>query len=56
VISNSTVSHSDDVAIDAYLLVGEKGGEGVVLYPINQVQKDTYNGVLDSYCPTDILK
>ena len=56
VISNSTVTHADDVATDAYLLVGEEGGEGVVLYPINQVQKDTYNGVLESHCPTDILK
>ena len=56
VISNSTVTHADDVATDAYLLVGEEGGAGVVLYPINQVQKDTYNGVLDSYCTTEILK
>lgn len=56
VVSNSTVTHTDDVATDAYLLVGEEGGEGVVLYPINQVQKDTYDTLLDSYCPTDILK
>lgn len=56
VISNCTVGHTDDVATDAYLLVAEEGGEGVVLYPINKVQKDTHNGVLEQYCTTDILK
>ena len=55
-ISNCTVSHTDDVATDAYLLVAEEGGEGVVLYPINQVQKDTYQSVLDKYCTTEKLK
>lgn len=56
VISNCTVGHTDDVATDAYILVAEEGGEGVVLYPINKVQKDTHNGVLEQYCPTEILK
>jgi hypothetical protein len=56
VISNSTVIHTDEVATDAYLLVGEEGGEGVVLYPINSIVNHENDNILAQYCPTGQLQ
>ena len=54
-ISYSKVYHSHNVDTDAYLLVGTDGGSGFVYYPIDQTMSDKYAGVLEKYCPTDIL-
>lgn len=54
-ISYSKVSHTHDVATDAYLLVEADGGDGFVYYPIDQTESDKYSDVLEKYCPTEIL-
>lgn len=53
IVSCCKVSHSHaNLETDAYLLVGEDGGQGVVLYPANHVQDRTHDNVLEQYCPT----
>lgn len=54
-ISYCKVTHKDNVATDAYILVDTDGGEGFIYYPINQVVSDKYLNVLKKYCDTDIL-
>ena len=56
VISNSTVIHTNEVATDAYLLVGEEVGEGVILYPINSIVNHENDNILAQYCPTGQLQ
>ncbi|MBP3369607.1 MAG: hypothetical protein J6L85_02540 [Clostridia bacterium] len=51
----SKVFHDDRVETNAYILVGEDGGEGSVQYPIKQIVSTEYDAVLDKYCNTDIL-
>ncbi|MBP3315558.1 MAG: hypothetical protein J6M03_07015 [Clostridia bacterium] len=54
-IVSTKVSQHHDVQTDAYLLVEEDGGQGVVLYPIHQNKTNTYRYVLEQYCKTPIL-
>ena len=54
-IVSTKVSQNHDVKTDAYLLVEEDGGQGVVLYPIHGNKTNTYRYVLEQYCKTPIL-
>ena len=54
-IVSTKVSQNHDVETDAYLLVEEDGGQGVVLYPIHNNKTNTYRYVLEKYCKTPIL-
>jgi hypothetical protein len=36
-------------------LVGEDGGQGVVLYPANNIQNHENDHILEQYCPTGQL-
>lgn len=54
IIISGKVSHGHNVETDAYLLVGEDGGEGVVLYPLNATRSNKYKYVLEQYCKTPI--
>lgn len=56
IVTNCKVSHSHaDLQTDAYLLVGEDGGQGVVLYPANNIQNHENDHILEQYCPTGQL-
>lgn len=56
IVTNCKVSHSHaDLQTDAYLLVGEDGGEGVVLYPANNIVNHENDYILEQYCPTGQL-
>jgi hypothetical protein len=54
-IVSTKVSQNHDVKTDAYMLVEEDGGCGVVLYPIHGNKTNTYRYVLEQYCKTPIL-
>lgn len=54
-IVSTKVSQNHDVKTDAYMLVEEDGGQGVVLYPIHGNKTNTYRYVLEKYCKTPIL-
>ena len=54
-IVSTKVSQNHDVETDAYMLVEEDGGQGVVLYPIHNNKTNTYRYVLEKYCKTPIL-
>ena len=56
IVTNCKVSHSHQgIETDAYLLVGEDGGQGVVLYPANNVANHENDYILEQYCPTGQL-
>lgn len=56
IVTNCKVSHSHaDLQTDAYLLVGEDGGQGVALYPANNIQNHENDHILEQYCPTGQL-
>lgn len=53
IIESSKVSHSHrDLEVDAYMLVAEEGGQGVVLYPLVGIRSNAYNNVLEQYLKT----
>ena len=53
IIESSKVRHSHrGLDVDAYMLVAEEGGQGVVLYPLVGIGSNAYNNVLDQYCKT----
>ena len=55
IVTNCKVAHSHNVTTDAYLLVGADGGQGVVLYPANNIQDHSSDYILNQYCPTGAL-
>lgn len=53
IINSSKVSHSHaGLETDAYMLVAEDGGQGVVLYPLVGNRSNAYISVLEKYCKT----
>jgi hypothetical protein len=54
-IVSTKVSQNHDIETDAYMLVEEDGGCGVVLYPVHGNKTNTYRYVLEKYCKTPIL-
>ena len=53
IIESCKVRHSHrGLDVDAYMLVAEEGGQGVVLYPLVGIGSNAYNNVLDQYCKT----
>lgn len=53
IIESSKVTHSHrNLEVDAYMLVAEEGGQGVVLYPLIGVKSNAYNNVLEQYLKT----
>ena len=50
----SKVHHDHNVATDAYILADD-GGNGSIQYPFYMIVSDTYYGILEEYCDTDIL-
>ena len=54
IIVSGKVSHGHNVETDAYLYIGEEGGQGVVLFPISSVQSDKYLYMLEQHCKTPI--
>lgn len=54
IVISGKVSHGHNVETDAYLLVGEDGGEGIVLYPLDSTRSNKYEYVLKQYCKTPI--
>jgi hypothetical protein len=36
-------------------MLGEEGGQGVVLYPIKSTKTKTYDYMLKQHCPTPII-
>lgn len=53
IVASSKVSHSHrGLETDAYLIVAEDGGQGVVLYPIVSIRSDAHNHVLEQYLKT----
>jgi hypothetical protein len=55
IIVSGKVSHSHIVDTDAYLYIGEEGGQGVVLYPLNATQSNKYLNMLEQHCKTPIV-
>lgn len=54
-VISTKVSQNHDIETDAYLMLGEEGGQGVVLYPIKTTQTKTYDYMLEQHCPTPII-
>ncbi len=53
IIASSKVRHSHaGLETDAYMLVAEEGGQGVVLYPLVGNMSNAYISVLEQYCKT----
>ena len=53
IIESSKVTHSHrNLEVDAYMLVAEEGGQGVVLYPLIGIRSNAYNNVLEQYLKT----
>jgi hypothetical protein len=53
IINSSKVRHSHaGLETDAYMLVAEEGGQGVVLYPLVGNMSNAYISVLEKYCKT----
>ena len=53
IIESSKVRHSHSgLETDAYMLVAEEGGRGVVLYPLVGNMSNAYISVLEQYCKT----
>ena len=53
IIESSKVTHSHrNLEVDAYMLVAEEGGQGVVLYPLVGIRSNAYNNVLEQYLKT----
>ena len=53
IIESSKVTHSHrNLEVDAYMLVAEEGGQGVVLYPLVGNRSNAYISVLEQYCKT----
>lgn len=53
IIESCKVTHTHrGIETDAYMLVGEDGGQGVVLYPIVGVRSNAYNYVYEQYLKT----
>ena len=55
IIVSGYVSHIHAVDTDAYLFVGEDGGQGVVLYPVSNIPSGKYQYMLEQYCKTPII-
>ena len=54
-VVSTKVSQGHDIETDAYLMLDEEGGQGVVLYPIKSIKTKTYNYMLEQHCPTPII-
>ena len=54
-IVSTKVSQGHDIETDAYLMLDEEGGQGVVLYPIKSIKTKTYDYMLQQHCPTPII-
>ena len=53
IIESCKVRHSHrNLEVDAYMLVAEEGGQGVVLYPLVGIGSNAYNNVLEQYLKT----
>ena len=53
IIESSKVTHSHrNLEVDAYMLVAEEGGQGVVLYPLVGIRSNAYKNVLEQYLKT----
>ncbi|MBQ7375382.1 MAG: hypothetical protein IJW52_00665 [Clostridia bacterium] len=55
IIVSGYVSHGHAVEIDAYLFLGEDGGQGVVLYPVINIPSGKYQYMLEKHCKTPII-
>ena len=54
-VVSTKVSQHHEIETDAYLMLGEEGGQGVVLYPIKSTKTKTYDYMLKQHCPTPII-
>lgn len=52
IIVSGKVLNRYAVAIEAYLYIGEEGGQGVVLYPVNSVSSRGFIHMLEQHCRT----
>ena len=53
IIESAKVTYSHEAPpVDAFLLVGEEGGQGVVLYPISGIRSKEYQHILETYLKT----
>lgn len=55
IIVSGYVSHGHAVETDAYLFLGDEGGQGVVLYPIVRISSGKYHYMLDQHCKTPTI-